>query len=382
MNAPDFVVVGGGVVGLSIAFALTSEQASVTVLDAGMPGQASAAAAGMLAPLAEARRSSPFVPLAVESLRLWPSFVAGLREEVETALCIAGPGMLRVACTEAEDAALCGALGWQQGFGLPLHRLGAAEVHALEPAISPGMCGGVLSLQERHVEPRLLLQALTGACLRRGVVIQSQATVTAADTNKSHVVALRTKDAVVTGSAFVITGGAWSKTLGLTLGVSFPVHPLRGQMAALGPLQPLPFQHTIYAHSGYLVPRADGRVIAGATEELAGFDAQTTTAGVSSMVAVANALVPVLAAAPQHSVWAGLRPVSADGLPLLGAVPGWDNVHVATGHGRNGILLTPLTGRLLAAHLLHKAELPPAVDPARFGKNSRLGNNLGPGDSA
>ena len=155
--------------------------------------------------------------------------------------------------------------------------------------------------------------------------------------------------------------------MGLTLGAHFPVHPLRGQMAALGPLQPLPFQHTLYAHSGYLVPRADGRVIAGATEELAGFDAQTTVSGVSSMTAMATALVPILAAAPQHSVWAGLRPVSADGLPLLGRVPGWDNIHVATGHGRNGILLTPLTGRLMAAHLLHKAELPTAVDPARFG---------------
>ncbi len=332
--APDFVIVGGGVIGLSAAFALASEQASVTVLDAGMPGQASAAAAGMLAPLAEAGRSSPSVPLAMESLRRWPSFVDSLQEEVETALCIAGPGMLRVARTEAEDAALCEALGWQRGMGLPLHRLGAAEVHALEPALSPGVCGGVLSPQERHVEPRLLLQALREACLRRGVSIQSQATVTAADTSEARVVALRTKDAVVTGGAFVITGGAWSKTLGLTLGVHFPVHPLRGQMAALGPLQPLPFQHTIYAHSGYLVPRADGRVIAGATEELAGFDAQTTVTGVSSMIAMANALVPVLAAAPQHSVWAGLRPVSTDGMPLLGGVPGWDNVHVATGHGR------------------------------------------------
>ena len=376
MNAPDFVVVGGGVIGLSIAFALASEQASVTVLDAGMPGQASAAAAGMLAPLAEAGRSSPFVPLAVESLHLWPSFVDSLREEVETALCIAGPGMLRAACTEAEDAALCGALGWQRGVGLPLHRLDAAEVHALEPAISPGVCGGVLSPQERHVEPRLLLQALTGACLRRGVVIQSQATVTEMDTSKSRVVALRTKDAVVSAGTYVITGGAWSRTLGLTLGVHFPVHPLRGQMAALGPLKPLPFQHTIYARSGYLVPRADGRVIAGATEELAGFDAQTTTAGISSIRATATALVPVLAAAPQHSVWAGLRPVSADGLPLLGGVPGWNNVHVATGHGRNGILLTPLTGRLMSAHLLHQAELPSAVAPARFG------NNLGIGDGA
>lgn len=375
MNAPDFVVVGGGVIGLSVAFALASKQASVTVLDAGLPGQASAAAAGMLAPLAEARRSSPFVPLGVDSLRLWPSFVDSLQEEAKTALCIAGPGMLRVACTEAEETTLCEALGWQQEAGLPLHRLDAAEAHALEPALDPSIRGGILSPQERHVEPRILLQALTKACLRRGVVIWPQARVTDIDASQARVTALRTKDAVVSAGAYVITGGAWSEALGLTLGVHFPVHPLRGQMAALGPLQRIPFQHTVYAHSGYLVPRADGRVIAGATEERAGFDAQTTSDGISGLTAMANALVPSLAAAPQHSVWAGLRPVSADGLPLLGAVPGWDNLYVATGHGRNGILLTPLTGRLLAVHLLHQTELPPAVDPARFGNSSGIGDS-------
>ena len=375
MSAPDFVIVGGGVVGLSVAYALALEQASVTVLDAGLPGQASAAAAGMLAPLAEARQSSPFVPLGVESLRLWPSFVDGLQEEFKTALCLAGPGMLRVACTEAEDAALCEALGWQRGLGLPLHRLNAAEARAFEPALSSGVCGGVFSPQERHVEPRLLLQALTAACARRGVVIQSQARVTAIDASRSRMTALRTEDAVVSGGAYVVTGGAWSAALGITLGAHFPIHPLRGQMAALGPLQPLPFRHTIYAHNGYLVPRADGRVLAGATEERAGFDAQTTVAGIGTLRALAEALVPSLAAAPQHSIWAGLRPVSADGLPLLGRVPGWDNIHVAAGHGRNGILLTPLTGRLMAAHLLHHAALPPAVDPARFDGGLEIGDS-------
>ena len=372
MSVPDVVVIGGGVVGLSIAYALAKEQASVTVLDAGAPGQASAAAAGMLAPLAEARREGPFVPLAVESLRLWPLFVDQLREETDTTLRIAGPGMLRVAQTPAEDAALCAALDWQRGFGLPLHRLSAAEVHALEPALGPQICGGVLSPSERSVEPRLLLQALRDACLGRGVVI-SPKTVTGFETDRNCIRAVQTEKTHISGGAYVITSGAWSRALGLALGIRFPIHPLRGQMAALGPLQPPPFRHTIYAHSGYLVPRSDGRIIAGATEELAGFDAQTTTVGVNSVIAMANALVPILETAPQHSVWAGLRPVSADGLPLLGSVPGWDNIHVATGHGRNGILLTPLTGRLLAAHLLHKAELPPAVTLARFGNNLRPG---------
>lgn len=374
---PDVVVIGGGVVGLSIAFALAAERVSVMVLDAGALGQASAAAAGMLAPLAEARREGPFVPLAVESLRLWPLFVDQLREETKTALRIAGPGMLRVAQTSAEEAALCAALDWQRGFGLPLHHLDAAEVHALEPALDTSVCGGVLSPLERHVEPRLLLQALRSACVRRGVVISPE-TVTDFETGGSRVQAVQTEKTRISGGAYVITSGAWSEALGPALGVRFPIHPLRGQMLALGPLHPLPFKHTLYAQGGYLVPRTDDRVIAGATEELAGFNAQTTDAGIESLAAMAAALVPSLSTASQHSIWAGLRPVSADGLPLLGRLPGWDNIHVAAGHGRNGILLTPLTGRLMAGHLLQDAAIPLALAPARFDNPARCGDGICP----
>jgi len=377
LSVPDVVVIGGGVVGLSIAFALAVEKVSVMVLDAGAPGQASAAAAGMLAPLAEAGREGPFVPLAVESLRLWPLFVDQLREETETALRIAGSGMLRVAQTPAEEAALCTALDWQHGFGLPLHHLNAAELYALEPALGTSVCGGVLSPLERHVEPRLLLQALREACLRRGVVIRPE-TVTDFETGEGHVQAVQTKKTRISGGAYVITSGAWSEALGLALGIRFPIHPLRGQMLALGPLHPLPFKHTLYAQGGYLVPRADGRVIAGATEERAGFNPQTTEAGIGSLAAMAAALVPRLSAAPQHSIWAGLRPVSADGLPLLGRLPGWDNIHVAAGHGRNGILLTPLTGRLMAAHLLQDAAIPSALNPSRFDNPARCGDGICP----
>ncbi len=372
---PDVVVIGGGVVGLSIAFALAVERVSVMVLDAGAPGQASAAAAGMLAPLAEAGREGPFAALAVESLRLWPTFVDQLREETETALCIAGPGMLRVAQTPAEEATLCAALDWQRGFGLPLHRLNAAELHALEPALGPGVCGGVLSPLERHVEPRFLLQALRSACVRRGVVIR-QETVTGFETGGGRVRSVQTEKTRLSGGAYVIASGAWSEALGPALDIRVPIHPLRGQMLALGPLHPLPFQHTLYAQSGYLVPRADSRVIAGATEERVGFNPQTTEAGISSLAAMAAALVPTLSAAPQHSIWAGLRPVSADGLPFLGRLSGWDNIHVAAGHGRNGILLTPLTGRLMAAHLLQDAAIPLALNPARFDNSARCGDSV------
>ena len=366
MSTSDVIIVGGGVIGLSVAYAVARSGATVTVLDAGKPGQASSAAAGMLAPLAEAGRPGPFVQMALDSLRRWPSFVAQIREDVATPLSLLGPGMLRVARTEAEETALCEALEWQGRLCLPVHRLEAHEVRTLEPAIGPHVRGAVVSPEERHVEPRVLLDALTGACRRQGVVLQAGVMATGFETSTNRVVMVRTTQGDVYCRQIVIAGGAWSTGLGQRLGVHLPVSPLRGQMVAFGPLSPSPFRHTVYAHGGYLVPRPDGRVVAGATEEQAGFVADTTTAGVAALVQMAAALVPALAGAPLHSAWAGLRPVSADGMPLLGRLPGWENVHVATGHGRNGILLTPLTGDLMAAHLLRNAALPSDLDPMRF----------------
>ncbi|MBV9850438.1 MAG: glycine oxidase ThiO [Armatimonadetes bacterium] len=370
MSAPDFVIVGGGVIGLSVALGLAREGASVTVLDAGAPGQASQAAAGMLAPLAESGCPGPFVRMALDSLRRWPSFVAGLREEAETPLDILGPGMLRVARTEAEEEALCAALDWQETLGLPLHRLDAAEVRALEPAVGPDVRAAVLSPLERHVEPRVLLRALADACRCRGVRVRAGVAVTGFATAGARVTGVEMADDLVSGGQAVIAGGAWSAGLGRMLGVRLPIQPLRGQILALGPQTPLPVRHTLYAHGGYLVPRPDRRIIAGATEEHAGFEARTTDAGIGSLLKMAATLVPDLAGAPLHSSWTGLRPVSADGLPLLGRVTGWDNVHVATGHGRNGILLTPITGSLMADHLLRSIPPPPAFDPARFLESS------------
>lgn len=367
MAATDFLILGGGVIGLSIAFHLSRQSASVTVLDAGEPGQASSAAAGMLAPLAETAEPGPFLDLALDSLRRYPAFVAALRDVGGQDLHIEGPGMLRVARTDEEEAALCRALAWQPALGLPLHRITGAEARRLEPGLSPGVQAAVLSPSEKHVEPRRLLAALDAACRAQGVEILSDHPATGLETARSRTHAILSGPDRHTFGTLVLTAGAWNCALRQRLGFDVPVTPLRGQILALGPQSPAPISHTIYTHGAYLVPRADGRIVAGATEEWAGFTAETDDAAVSKLRSEAFALIPALAAWPLHSAWAGLRPVSADGLPLLGRVSGWDNVHVATGHGRNGILLSPVTGALMADHLLHDAPLPAAFDPARFG---------------
>jgi glycine oxidase len=159
----------------------------------------------------------------------------------------------------------------------------------------------------------------------------------------------------------VIAGGAWTPAIAAELGVEVGVDPIRGQILALTP-QPMPFRHTIYGPKGYLVPKPDGRLVVGATEDRAGFDARPTAGGVARLLAMATRLSPPLAGAPFAAAWAGLRPASADRLPLLGPLPGWENVALATGHYRNGVLLAPLTGSLIAEWVLCR-RLPPLLAP-------------------
>ena len=379
-TSADILIIGGGVIGLSIAYHLGKQGATVAVLDASTNnGVASTAAAGMLAPLAEATKPGPFLDLGLASLRYYPSFLAELSKESDKPLEVAGYGMLRVAHTETEEATLESALAWQRELGLSLMRLDQSELRGLEPALGPEARGGVFSPEERYVNPRMLRHALIMACRRVGAEVHLMSRVEGFVINNGHVTAVKTNNEEIAGRRIVLCGGAWSGLISQWLGLSFPVIPLRGQALSLGPqsLGPqsqLPLRHTIYAHSGYLVPRTQqtkelllGEIYIGATEERVGYDAASTAGGCASLLNMALALVPSLAAMPTSTHYAGLRPLSADGLPLLGRVGGWENVHIATGHGRNGILLAPITGALMADAILHDAPLPEAFNPSRFG---------------
>lgn len=365
MAGPDFLILGGGVIGLATAYGLARAGASVSVVDAGSPGRASPAAAGMLAPLAESAQPGPLLDLALDSLGRYPAFIAALNEDGGTQLTVDGPGMLRVARTVDEEASLCRALAWQGALGLPLVRLSGAEARRLEPGLGPDVQAAMLSPEEKQVEPCRLILALETACRHWGVRFVS-GSVAGIEANGDRAVSAVSDAGRHTFGALVVAGGSWSGALASLFGFDFPVSPLRGQILALGPQVPMPLRHTVYTHDAYLVPRADGRVVVGATEEWAGFVSETDSNAVAGVRAEAARLLPALATWPLHSAWAGLRPVSTDGLPLLGRVPGWANVHVATGHGRNGILLTPATGALMAAHLLQDMPPPTTFDPARF----------------
>jgi glycine oxidase len=362
----DIVIIGGGVIGLSVAWHLArAGDASIVVLERGqVGGGASGAAAGMLAPLAEARAPGPFVTLGLESLHRYPAFAEALRAETELDIELVGPGMLRVAATEEEADALCAAFSWQRAAGLAVERLSGDEARQREPALSPTVRAAVLSPDERHVEPRRLVRALALACARRSVRIEENAPVVELMTEGPRVTGVRTASDVWPCGHVVVAGGAWSEPMGRWLGVSLPVFPVGGQILALRGLPP-PLRHTVYGHAGYLVPKADGRIVVGATEERgAGFNVRPTAGGMARLLGMAQTLVPALADAAFDSVWSGLRPGSRDGLPILGPLPGWENAHVATGHFRNGILLAPITGEIVARGIVGLPPLPPS--PIRF----------------
>lgn len=362
----DIMVLGGGVVGLSLAWRLAQAGAAVTVIDAGCDdGQASSAAAGMLAPLAEAQRSGPLVESGLDSLRRYPGFVSELREASGVSVHLSAAGMLRVATDQAEGEALAAAFAWQKSAGLPLDWLDGEAARCLEPALSERVRAAVLSPAEKHLEPGALLAALREACRRRSVRIVA-ARAGGFKTRGRRVLTVESTAGSSSCAAVVVAAGAWSAVLARHLGSELPIAPVRGQMLALRGLRAL-LRHAVFSRAGYLVPRAEGRVDVGATVESVGFNPETTEAGEAALRASAHALAPSLGTAHIEGRWAGLRPASGDGLPIIGPLPGWQNAFVSTGHYRNGILLAPISADLLSRSIV-TGVCEPALKPFGAGR--------------
>jgi len=335
-----------------VAYRLAQSGAKVTVLEQHqVGGAASAAAAGMLAPLAEAEAPGPFVDLGVDSLARYPDFVAELQEATGLDVELSAHGLLHLAPTETEAEALRQRLAWQQEYGLTRRWLDRAELRALEPAVAPDLLGAVDSPAERHVQAPRLVQALAQAAARQGVSLVEGCPATGVETEGDRVLGVRTPSGTWSCGQLVLATGAWTGLVSEWFGRELPIGPVRGQVVAVA-ARPLPFRRIFYTPHGYLVPKADGRIIVGATEDHVGFDTRVSARGVQTLLSALPRLAPPLTEATFVTAWAGLRPASADGLPVLGPWPGWANVAVAAGHYRHGILLAPITADLVAHYLL------------------------------
>ena len=364
----DVVIVGGGVIGCAGAYYLTKAGAGVTLLEAGeVGGAASGAAAGMLVPPPWAAAGGDFRDLCLASLRLYPALVDSLLGETGIDVQYLEAGLLVPAESEPAAAALRQAARHGGDEVVPLEWVEGEPLRRLQPGLSPSLHGAAYSPSQRHVNPGLLTQALARAAAGHGATLRQGEGVAGFVRSGARVTDIRVGGGEsIEARDVVLAAGPWTGRLAGRLGAKVPTPPMRGQMLAY---RSNAVRHMIWGEDGYLVPKAGGFLFAGATVEDAGFRPRTTVRGLAGLRRMARSLVPALRHAEVASAWAGLRPGSPDGLPVIGRLPGWENVYVAAGHFRNGILLGPITGRLIAQMVAGEAtEVPLAPFRAeRFG---------------
>jgi len=342
----DVVVVGGGAIGCAIARELAARGLSVTLLERGEPGgEASWAAAGLLSPQSDACEPGPFFDLCLESRTLYAAWSRALEDETGLGVGYRVTGILRCAYSEAERESLLARSLWQRKAGLTADDRTARELSVSMPGLlSREVAGGVFFPEDGVVDSRRLTGALAASAARRGVRVLPGTEARRCLVERGVCRGVATATEVFPAAAVVDATGAWA-AFDPAWRAAAPVTPVRGQIVALRPETPLPL--VVEAEDVYLVPREDGQVLAGATSEREGFRKAVTADGVLSLTQAAIRLVPALSAARFETAWSGLRPAAPDGWPILGEAPGLAGLVFAAGHYRNGILLAPLTARLV-----------------------------------
>ena len=347
----DVLIVGGGVIGLSIAYELAGQGSKVCVLEQGEFGrEASWAGAGILPPGNPELARGPTARLRAESHRQWPSLSRELFETtgIDNGFRKCG-GISLTFGTETESCRK--EIDFWRAEGVEVEPLTPAGLSEREPAICDETSAAYRLPDLCQVRNPRHLKALLAGCAARGVELYSGSPVVDFDCKQVKVVAVRTPTDRHSAGQFCVAAGAWTRQLLLTAGVELSIEPVRGQIVLLA-VQPPPIRHVIEIGSRYLVPRSDGRILIGSTEETVGFDKSNTAAGVSGLIELATRIVPCLSAAKFERSWAGLRPETASGLPFLDRVPGMENLFVAAGHFRSGLQMSPATARLMREMIL------------------------------
>lgn len=356
----DVVIIGGGAIGCASALALARRGVRVRLIERAHVGaEASSAAAGILGAYAEAHDTGPLTQLCLRSLAMYQAWSAAIVEETGIDVGYRPSGSMRVFFAEGDFAEQTRLM--TGGFGDDARALDSGAVRALEPALADEVTGALRFAKDCRIDPPALVSALEAAARRAGVVIAAEAGVARIVTEHDRVsgIVLENGETVAAG-AVVLTAGAWSPIEGSGL-TPLEIEPVRGQMIELR-TEKRPLDHVVFGPAAYLSPRDDGRLIVGSTQERAGYHKAVTVRGIRGLLGGAVALVPALADAEIGRTWSGLRPATPDGGPLLG--PGHARgLVIATGHFRNGILLAPISGEIVAALVLGDA---PPVELAPF----------------
>ncbi len=354
----DVLIVGGGVIGLSLAWELSQHGAKVCVVDRGQLGmEASWAGAGMIPPgPAESHwaGATPFEQLAGLSQRLQRQWHERLLEltGIDNEYCL--DGAIHLAFTDDEAQALDEkAVRWQQ-LGITYQAIDAATLADLEPALASQatqLVRAYLLPEEAQLRNPRHLHALIAACQLAGVDLRPSVAVHKFEVSKNRLTQALTDEGPIRAEQFCLAAGSWSGQLAASLGLDLSVRPIRGQIVLLhGP--PGLVRRIINVCPRYFVPRHDGRLLVGSTQDDVGFLKENTAAGVGELMQFAQTIAPDIAQLPIETCWSGLRPATADGLPYLGRLPQYENGWLATGHFRAGLQLSPATAVVMRALML------------------------------
>jgi len=354
----NIVIVGGGVIGMSIARALALRGVrDIVVVERNNLGlEASFAAGGMLAPQAEADSRDNFFDLLCASRDLYPNFASDLKDETGIDIELDTTGTLYLAFTEHDQREIDERFEWQTSAGLQVEKLTATEARMLEPCVAPNVSGALRFGSDIQVENRKLVSALANSLAQLEVRIVCGVNVESIQQAQHWVTGVHTSAGYISCSTIVVAAGAWTSFV-----ASLKVDPVRGQMICLTATPQLT-RHVIYSPRGYLIPRQDGRLLAGSTSERAGFVKEVTAGGITTILRNALEISPAVGNLALADSWSGLRPRASDGLPVLGPCGEIDGLIFATGHYRNGILLAPITGELIAQAIEENAA-PTALAP-------------------
>ncbi len=345
----DIVIIGGGVIGCSIAYYLSLAGAQVIVLEREtIAAEASSAAAGLLTPLGNISGPGAYTDLLLASWSLSWELLPQLEQTSGIQTDYYQPGSLLIAADEKEGTHLRELAAVWQALGAEVTWLPGNTTREREPLLKSPLEGAVYVPQGGSIKPAAVTRAFAEAARRQGAIFLEQTGVIAIQHNASRVAEVQTATGeTIAGNHLVIATGAWSAQCGNWLGFPLPVYPMRGQILSLR--QPVPpLQHILFGEDIYLVPKPDHTIYVGATREQADFEKSVTAAGISWLLTSAIRLVPALANASIVDIWAGLRPWSPDSRPILGKAPGWENVTLATGHGATGFELSAITGKTIA----------------------------------
>ncbi len=346
----EVLIIGGGVIGLSIARELHKQGVKrITLLEKGVCGkEASWAAAGMLVPQTEAGQQDAFFELCCASRDLYPSFASELSDETGIDIELDRTGTLYLAFDDNDISEIHQRFEWQRNAGLTVERLSQNELRKYEPAISKTACEALFFKNDWQVENRQLVSALRSYAEINGIGILENTRVERLIVEENRVIGAETPNGRISAAITVLATGAWTSLIKIgNVDMPFKVEPVRGQILAFQPATQI-LGHVVCSSSGYLVPRRDGRILAGSTTENVGFDKTGTGSAAALIKEMAGKIVPTIDNLEIADHWTGLRPFVSDGKPVLGPINDLDGLFIATAHYRNGILLAPLTAKLVA----------------------------------